>query len=125
MKHHSHLPHFEETLIKRIAVGYSIARNTLPTLEMDEAMMHLIEDEIKNRNIIRGNPEHEILKQILIETEGDGIDTLELKSFLKNWYQFPEDHVKSLIMGYTRRGKCIKSGRRYYHTEKKKEQIML
>ena len=105
------LPHFDIALLKRIAVGFSIARNTLPDIVMDEPMIALIEDERKNREIIRNYPEVEIIRRIVSET-GE-ISSVELEEFLSNWYQFTKEYIRSIVQHAVRLNVIEKNNKIY------------
>jgi len=94
-KNHPEMPHFDVTLLKRIAVGYTVSRNTLPDIVMDEGMEALLQDEINSRQMIRGRPEFEIITRTLEEV-GEW-SSAKLKNYLMNWYQFTEDYTYHLL----------------------------
>ena len=89
------LPHFDVALLKRIAVGYSVARNTLPDIVMDEPMIALIEDERRSREIIRNYPEVEIIRRVV--SEAGEIKIKDLEEFLSSWYQFTHDYIRQIV----------------------------
>jgi len=88
-------PHFETSIYKRLALGFSVARNTFPEIVMDEDMCGLIENEIQSRHVIRNDPEIEIVRKIV--EEEPGITGKELMEFMSIWCQFTDQHCRKLI----------------------------
>jgi len=97
LKKYRNIPHFEINLLKRIAIGYSVARNTIPDIIMDESLLGLMHDEMNSRRVIRGNPEIEIVKRIIEESGSVGIKGDNLREFLSQWYQFTEQKIRNLL----------------------------
>jgi len=82
------IPHFEESIYKRIALGYALANGTFPDIIMDDRLTNLIVDEHWSRDIIRAHPEKEMMYQIIKEESGH-ITKGELYAFIKRYYQLP------------------------------------
>lgn len=105
------VPHFEEMLLRRIAVGFSIARNTIPEIVMDDEMKGLIKNEIYNRQVIRENPEYEIIRNILRE---QGVYPVKrMHKFLSMNYQFTYEHIKKIINSLKVKGEVVMEGDYY------------
>ena len=106
---YKYIPHFERSLLRRMAIGFSTARNTLPNIVMDDELELLLRDEIFTRKLIRGVPETEIIRSSL-EEQGEMLGS-DIKDFLSNFYQFTEAHIRTVINSTIKRKlvKCVKT----------------
>jgi hypothetical protein len=95
------IPHFEEILFKRLAVGWSVATNTFPKIKMTPRLQALLEDESKSRDIIRANPEIEATRRI-VQAAGKIKDS-HLRKFLEKNYQLHKVQVDALMGDMFRR----------------------
>jgi len=102
------IPHFEEIIYKRLAVGYTLASKDTFEIEIDEILESLFIDEFRNRMIIRESPEREMVYEI-IKAEKK-IDVKSLISFLSFWYQIPQLQAKGLILSLRRDDRVIVDG---------------
>jgi len=89
-------PHFEESLFKRMALGWAVATDTIPEMKVDEKLEALLRDEVKARDIIRSNPEHEAVKRIL-RSVNEPMPIDDLSRFLQQHYQLHKIQTDYLL----------------------------
>ena len=89
------IPHFEEVLYKRLALGWAVVNKSLPVIEIDPLLDSLLKDELRVRDIIRTNPHHELVRHV-IEAEGE-VPAIKLMKFLEKNYQLHKVEVQALI----------------------------
>jgi len=111
------IPHFEEIIYKRLAVGYTIANTGSLDIEIDEKLEKLFIDEFRARSIIRENPQREMIYEI-IRAERE-IDVDELLRFLNYWYQIPKLQAKGLVLSLKRDDRVLIDGNMLVATRKK------
>lgn len=102
------IPHFEEVIFKRLALGLSIANGVYPKVKMTPQTERLLEDEINARDIIRSNPEYEAVRRII--TSATRIKEDHLKKFLEKNYQLHKTQVDLLIMDMFRKESLVRDG---------------
>jgi len=102
------IPHFEEVIFKRLALGLSVANNTYPKIKMTPNVEMLLEDEINARDIIRSNPEYEAVRRI-VKSAGR-IKQDNLKKFMEKNYQLHKSQVDALMRDIFRREELIMDG---------------
>ena len=109
-------PHFETSIYKRLALGFSVATGTFPKIVMDDRLCDLIDNEIKSRHVIRNDPEIEIVRKIV--EEEPGITGKELTEFMSIWCQFTDIHCRKLINLFKLKFKpvVVKVGKTYEYT---------
>lgn len=105
------IPHFEEILYKRLALGWSVANDTLPEIIMTPELKSLLNDELLSRDIIRDSPEHEAVRRIL-QTAGR-VKSHNLMKFLEKNYQLTKVQVVALINELLRQEKIQMDGEWY------------
>lgn len=96
-----YIPHFEESLFKRIALGWAVINGTIPDIILDDKLRGLLEDELWARDVIRSNPDHEAIKRIL-QANGEMERTL-LITFMKRNYQLHKIQIDASIKELLRR----------------------
>jgi len=89
------VPHFEEELYRRMAVGWAVANDYLPEIKLDEPFTKLLQDELRTRDIIRNDPTKGALIHIVQDAER--IKKSSLKLFLKRNYQMNEVVAESYL----------------------------
>ncbi|MFA5132785.1 MAG: hypothetical protein WC444_05690 [Candidatus Paceibacterota bacterium] len=89
------VPHFEESLYKRIAVGYAAANGTFPDIIVDDTLKALLRDECKNRMILRDDPEKEAMYQVVLN-EPNPMTKEDLFFFFEKYYQMSKPRINSL-----------------------------
>jgi hypothetical protein len=102
------IPHFEENIFKRLAVGWSVINDYLPEIKMDSGLDALLRDEVNARDVIRDNPEHEAVKQILLSS-GE-VSQVHLMKFLEKNYQLHKVQVRHLIKELKNQEKIAMNG---------------
>ncbi len=102
------IPHFEEMLFKRIAVGWSIVSDTFPNIKMTPELTALLEDESNARDVIRSNPEIEATRRI-VKAAGKVKET-HLRKFLEKNYQLHKVQVDALMKEMYRREELMMDG---------------
>ena len=95
------IPHFEEVIFKRLAVGWAIVNGTFPDIHITPPLERLLEDEISSRDIIRSNPEMEAIRRVL-KASGKVKDG-NLRKFLEKNYQLHKVQVDALMKEMYRR----------------------
>lgn len=90
-----YLPHFEESLFKRLALGWAVANGTLPEILVDDKLISLMEDEIKARDIIRFNPEYEAVTRTIKDV--GRIHKHTLAGFMEKHYQLTKTQVGGIL----------------------------
>jgi len=88
-------PHFEESLYKRMALGWSVINDYLPEIKIDDTLHKLLLDEITSRSVIRDSPEFEAVRRIL--RSAGRVKHSTLKRFLETNYQLHKIQVDALI----------------------------
>jgi len=88
-------PHFEESLYKRMALGWSVINDYLPEIKIDDTLHKLLLDEITSRSVIRDSPEFEAVRRIL--RSAGRVKHSTLKRFLESNYQLHKIQVDALI----------------------------
>jgi len=102
------VPHFDEIIYKRMAIGYSAAVGSLPVITLDKTLKEIIRDEFIARRIIREVPEKEAMYLVISQYE-DGIDRRELFEFFKTYYTMSRAKVKALYLSLATQDKLIYS----------------
>jgi hypothetical protein len=90
------IPHFEEKIYRRIALGYNIMCGTFPSLTVDKNLDALLKDELRNRAIIREDPESEAVLTILRSRGHCPLSDLE--DFFRTQYQFSRHKFRNCLM---------------------------
>jgi len=112
------IPHFEEKIYRRLAIGLSVARGTFPDIPIDTETVRLLENEMHNRDMLRENVWDNMLTSILDEEEDGQMKLSVLKRFLKKFYQMTSAEVDKVY--YT----CKLNGSIIVTKDKDGEQIV-
>ena len=89
--------HFDRNILRRLAIGYALANgDEFPKIKLTEDMQKFLDNEMLNRSIVKDSPEHEAVLTLI--RERGVLDYDYLISFMKEYYQFNEYHIRSLIM---------------------------
>lgn len=100
------IPHFEEQIYTRVALGFAIATDCYPKLRMFKEMTTLLEDEWKNRQHIRVNPEIEMVYAVIAQQNNKANKELIIQ-FLHNSYQLSKAKILSLIGSLKQMGRIV------------------
>lgn len=94
------IPHFEEVIYRRLALGYNIVtgnnRSTTIKLSIDDGLQNLFINEINARQIIRRDIESEVIVHIL-KANGGCVSLEELSTFLTTHYQYSVPEVDTML----------------------------
>lgn len=107
------VPHFEEQIYRRLAVGMAVAEGNYPQVKLTEHTKSLITDELRARDAIRSSMWCDVIRRILIAEEDYKMKLTEMKQFLMRYYQLTEDEVRHVlaevkmkgVVAYTRQDK--------------------
>jgi hypothetical protein len=102
------IPHFEESIFKRLAAGWSVATGTFPKIPMTPRLALLLENEIISRDVIRSNPEMEAAK-LSVASVGR-IKENNLRKFMEKNYQLHKVQVDALMAEMFRREELMRDG---------------
>jgi len=115
------VPHFDEAIYKRMAIGYSAAVGTLPVITLDDTLKNIIRDEFMARRIIREVPEKEAMYLVVSQYE-DGIDKRELFEFFRTYYTMSRAKVKALFLTLAAKDRLIYTrGNKVYANTREEE----
>jgi len=87
------VPHFEEHIYKKMAIGYSLASGTFPDIILDERLKGLLQNEFYNRNIVRTDPEREAIYHCVKSSEKP-LTVKELETFFRYHYSMPYERFR-------------------------------
>jgi len=90
------IPHFEEKIYRRLALGYNIMCGCFPGLSVDKSLDSLLRDELKNRAIIREDPESEAVLTI-VRSRGH-CKLVDLEHFFRTQYQFSRHKFRNCVL---------------------------
>lgn len=107
------IPHFNETIYRRMAVGYSVATGTFPNIKLDNALTSLIENEQWAREVIRNDPEKEAIYQV-VKNEKRPLTLDELKTFFIRYYLMSPHKFNVLFDSLTHSGHLIAQNNKVY-----------
>ena len=102
------IPHFEENLYRRIALGWAVINDTLPILEMTPGLEKLIINELWSRDVIRDSPEFEAVRMIL--RNSNKVKEFKLMKFLEKNYQLHKIQVEDLLNSMFRKELLARDG---------------
>ena len=93
------MPHFEESIYERIAIGFAIATDRYPKVIMSKELEDLLENEMMNRKHVNKNPEHEMVYAVIKDQGGKANKDLVFE-FMQRHYQLSrrmvDNHITSL-----------------------------
>lgn len=89
------VPHFEDKIYRRIALGYSIVNGTFPEIKVDDRLASMLQDEYKNRKRIKGNPLPQIIMRCLSDVDFEREETLI--TFISDHYQYNKAEIDNAI----------------------------
>ncbi len=89
------VPHFEEAIFKRLALGYSVVSGDFPDIKMTGGLIALLRNEYWARDVVRDNPEKEAMHHIVLN-ETERLTQSMLFEFMRKYYQMSINRVKSL-----------------------------
>jgi hypothetical protein len=102
------IPHFEESIYTRIAIGFGIASDNFPKIRMSVELKALLDDEKLNRKHIKINPETEMVYRI-VEGQDCRVSAELVAAFLGSNYQLSRSKVLHLISLLKQSGRVVES----------------
>ena len=114
------VPHFEEQIYTRVATGFAIATDSYPKIRMFKEMEELLDDEWKNRQHIRMNPEIEMVYAVI--KHHDKINKELIVSFLHGSYQLSKAKILSLVGSLKQMGRVVEDNGYLMASNKAKQQ---
>jgi len=90
------IPHFEEIVYKRIAIGYSLVSNPDYEIKLTDDLVDLFNNELKNRLIMKRDLETEMICQVVEDCEGE-LSREELIDFFNVYYQLRRPRIEQLL----------------------------
>ena len=117
-------PHFEESILRRISIGYALAegQSSFPRIKLSEGLKALCENERKNRFIIRHNPEAESVYEVIKSCGEEGIDRGYMYSFMSYYYQLNKYRIKVLLQDLIYAGRVLLDDKTNKYFIKEKEE---
>ena len=107
------IPHFEEDIYKRLAVGFSVATGHFPIISLTPELESLFNNEIGSRQVMKSNTMAEAVARVVrgsslrVSIAGNdypGIPTAKVTSFFEKYYQLQTVAIRSAISGARGRG---------------------
>jgi hypothetical protein len=93
------IPHFEEKIYKHISLGYAVSKGQLSSscvrIEMDSGLDKLLRNEHDAREIIRQDPELQMLYEVI--RDAGRIHKTLLMNFATSHYQLPKVKVERIL----------------------------
>ena len=99
-----YIPHFEETIFRRLGLGWGVANGTPGDIKVDDTLKSIFKDELKSRWIIRTDPIKEAIFNVIEagDTEPGKIERTKLLLFARAHYQMHvykiHNAISTLIM---------------------------
>ena len=103
---HPMMSHFDENIYLRMAMGFGIATDTYPKIRMFKEMRHLLDDEWRNRQHIRSNPELEMVYAVIRQQDKKANKELVIQ-FLHNNYQLSKAKILGLLSSLKQIGRIV------------------
>jgi len=91
------IPHFDEKLYRRAALGLSVAMGIYPDVPLCDEVHLLLEDEINTRMQLKDNCFGYMVGSILLDEDDYTMPLKELKRFLMVYYQMTHTEYKQVI----------------------------
>ncbi len=110
------VPHFEEQIYRRLAVGMAVAEGNYPDIKLSAHVKSLISDELDARDSIRASMWSDVMRHILNGEEEHSMKLSDMKRFLMRYYQLTEDEVRHVLVEVKMKGTVVyrkKNGTKY------------
>lgn len=88
---HMSVPHFEDKIYRRIALGCAISNDTFPDIHVDNNLAKLLQSEFEARRSIKFHPMPQIIRRCLEDV--DTMDITTLTEFIMSHYQYSKAEV--------------------------------
>jgi len=92
------IPHFEENVLRSIAIGHSVVEGTYPRIKMTSDLKGLLSNELLNRRTLRDDWSRLMFHKILSNEPDMKIEYDELLKFMVNYLQFRTREARQLLM---------------------------
>lgn len=99
------VPHFEEDIYRRLAIGYSVINGTFPSIELTPELEYMFENEIETRSTLKGNVLAEGIRKVVEASPCMSICGIEkhclpldsVTSFFRSYYQMSGIEIRGAI----------------------------